>query len=144
MKKPRRSAPTAPSTRKAGLDQSGPDASWRLRFSPRILSEDLPEIGHAVYEKAKKAILKKLPKAPLEYGAPLHAPLHGLYKLSVGHVRVAYHIEDSVHEVWVLMIGDRKAIWNSHQGSILDRLDEERQHVAPPAPPPGPQRRPSR
>ena len=120
------------------------DASWRLRFSPRILSEDLPEIGHAAYERAKHVILKKLPKAPLAYGAPLHAPLHGLYKLSVGHVRVAYHIEDAAHEVWVLMIGDRKAIWNSQQGSILDRLTEQRQHVAPPAPPSGPQRRPAR
>lgn len=119
MKKPRRSPLAAPSTGKAALAQDDQNESWRLRFSPRILSEDLPEIGHAAYE-------------------------HGLYKLSVGHVRVAYHIEDTSHEVWVLMIGDRKAIWNSHQGSILDRLDEQRQHVAPPAPPPGPQRRPSR
>lgn len=144
MKKPRRSPLAAPSTGKAVLAQDDQNESWRLRFSPRILSEDLPEIGHAAYEQAKKAIRKKLPKAPLEYGAPLHAPLHGLYKLSVGHVRVAYHIEDTSHEVWVLMIGDRKAIWNSYQGSILDRLDEQRQHVAPPASPPGPQRRPSR
>ena len=144
MKKPRRSPLAAPSTGKAALAQDDQNESWRLRFSPRILSEDLPEIGHAAYEQAKKAIRKKLPKAPLEYGAPLHAPLHGLYKLSVGHVCVAYHIEDTSHEVWVLMIGDRKAIWNSHQGSILDRLDEQRQHVAPPASPPGPQRRPSR
>lgn len=144
MKKPRRSPLAAPSTGKAALAQDDQNESWRLLFSPRILSEDLPEIGHAAYEQAKKAIRKKLPKAPLEYGAPLHAPLHGLYKLSVGHVRVAFHIEDTSHEVWVLMIGDRKAIWNSQQGSILDRLDEQRQHVAPPAPPPGPQRRPSR
>jgi len=144
VKKPRRSPLAAPATGKTALAQDDQNESWRVRFSPRILSEDLPEIGHAAYEQAKKAIRKKLPKAPLEYGAPLHAPLHGLYKLSVGHVRVAYHIEDASHEVWVLMIGDRKAIWNSHQGSILDRLDEQRQHVAPPAPPPGPQRRPSR
>lgn len=144
MKKPRRSPPAEPSTGKAALAHGDQDESWRLRFSPRILSEDLPEIGHAAYEQAKKAILKKLPKAPLEYGAPLHAPLHGLYKLSVGHVRVAYHIEDAAHQVWVLMIGDRKAIWNSHQGSVLDRLAEQRQHVALPAPPPGPQRRRSR
>ena len=144
MKKPRRSPLAAPSTGKAALAQDDQNESWRLRFSPRILSEDLPEIGHAAYEQAKKAIRKKLPKAPLGYGAPLHAPLHGLYQLSVGHVRVAYHLEDTSHEVWVLMIGDRKALWNSHQGSILDRLDEQRQHVAPPAPPPGPQRRPSR
>ena len=144
MKKPRRSPPAEPSTSKAALEQIDQNASWCLRFSPRILSEDLPEIGHAAFEQAKQAILKKLPKAPLEYGAPLHASLHGLYKLSVGHVRVAYHIEDSVHEVWVLMIGDRKAIWNSHQGSILDRLAEQRRHATPPASPPGPQRRRSR
>lgn len=140
MKKPRRSPPA----KQAALAQGDQDESWRLRFSPRILSEDLPEIGHAAYEQAKKAIPKKLSKAPLEYGAPLHAPLHGLYKLSVGHVRVAYHVEDASHEVWVLMIGDRKAIWNTHQGSILDRLAEQREHVAPPASPSGPQRRPSR
>lgn len=144
MKKPRRSPLAAPASGKTALAQDDQNESWRVRFSPRILSEDLPEIGHAAYEQAKKAIRKKLPMAPLEYGAPLHAPLHGLYKLSVGHVRVAYHIEDVSHEVWVLMIGHRKTIWNSRQGSIRDRLDEERQHVAPPAPPPGPPRRPSR
>lgn len=129
MKKPRRS-PAEPSSGKAALGQSDQGSYWRLRFSPRILSEDLPEIGHAAFERAKQAILKKLPSAPLEYGAPLHAPLHGLYKLSIGHLRVAYHIENSAHEVWVLLIGDRKAIWNSYQGSILDRLAEQRQHAS--------------
>lgn len=122
-------------------------AAWRLRFSPRILSEDLPDIGSAAFENAKKAILKKLPAAPHQYGEPLHAPLHGLFKLSVSHVRVAYHVEDAAHEVWVLMIADRKTIWDHRQSDIHERLAEEREvgelRVTPPTPPArGPSRRP--
>ena len=32
----------------------------------------------------------------------LHHPLHGLRKLSVSHVRIAYRVEVATHEVWIL------------------------------------------
>ena len=90
------------------------------------MSDDLPPLGHSAYLLARKAITKKLTRAPEQYGERLHAPLHGLYKLKVAHVRIAYHIEHAAHEVWVLLIGDRRTIWDSHEGAILTRLEEER------------------
>jgi mRNA-degrading endonuclease RelE of RelBE toxin-antitoxin system len=101
-------------------------APWKLFFSPRILTEDLDEIGHAAYETAKKAIQKKLPVGPDQYGDGLGPPLVGLWKLKSSHVRVAYHIEEAAHEVWVLMIADRDVIWDRHEDEILARLTGER------------------
>lgn len=103
---------------------------WRVRIARRVLTEDVPQIGHDSYERAKKAIQKKLPAAPSQYGEMLHSPLHGLYKLKSSHVRVAYHIEEDTHEVWVLLIGDRRTIWNDRQTEILERLGEERRVAA--------------
>lgn len=102
---------------------SSSSAPWRLRFSPRILDEDLRDIGHAAYENAKKAIKKKLPVDPHQYGEGLRPPLGGIHKLKSSHVRVAYHIEAAEHEVWVLMIADRDVIWDRHEEEILGRLD---------------------
>ncbi len=103
------------------------EAPWRIRFAKRILHEDLREIGHAAYETAKRAIDKKLRTHPEQYGEPLRAPLQGIVKLRVSHVRIAYHLERSAHEVWILMIGDRGVIWKHNEKDILRRLDEMRQ-----------------
>lgn len=105
---------------------SSPDPPWRLRFSPRILSDDLRDLGADSYATAKKAIQKKLPLDPHQYGEGLRPPLDGIYKLKSSNVRVAYHIEESDREVWVLMIADRRVIWDRHEDEILGRLDEER------------------
>lgn len=116
----------------AGSSSSG--GPWRLKFAARILAEDLDGIGHAAYENAKKAIRKKLPVDPHQFGDGLHPPLDGIYKLKSSHIRVAYHIEESAHEVWVLMIADRKLIWDHHEDEILGRLaimrEERRQRDA--------------
>ena len=95
---------------------------WRIRYAKRILSEDLREIGHAAFESARKAIRKKLPIDPHQYGDGLRPPLDGIYKLKSSHVRVAYHIEEAAHEVWILMIADRSEIWDRHEADILGRL----------------------
>jgi mRNA-degrading endonuclease RelE of RelBE toxin-antitoxin system len=87
------------------------------------LDEDLEDIGHAAFEIARKAIMKKLPVDPHQYGDGLRPPLGGIYKLKSSHVRVAYHIEEAAHEVWVLMIADRNAIWDRHENEILGRLN---------------------
>ena len=102
------------------------DVRWRVRIAKRVLTDDIPRIGHDAYERAKKAITKKLPVVPEQYGEPLHSPLHGLYKLKSSHARVVYHIEVKAHEVWVLLIGDRSTIWDDREGDILERLAGER------------------
>ena len=116
----------------AGLPSS--ESPWRLRFSSRILDQDLDSIGHAAYQTAKKAIRKKLPDDPHQYGDGLRPPLDGICKLKSSHVRVAYHIEESAHEVWVLMIADRRVIWDRNEDEILGRLailrEERRQRDA--------------
>ena len=105
---------------------AGGDVRWRVRLARRILTDDIPRVGHDAYERAKQAITKKSPVAPEQYGAPLHSPLHGLYKLKSSHARVVYHVEVKAHEVWVLLIGDRSTIWDDREGEILERLAGER------------------
>ena len=101
---------------------SSPDP-WKIRYARRILAEDIRSIGHAAFDTAKKAIQKKLPLDPYQYGEGLRPPLDGIYKLKSSNVRVAYHIEEGDHEVWVLMIADRSEIWDRHEADILGRLD---------------------
>ena len=118
-------------------------APWRLRYSARILTDDIDEVGHAALVLARTACEKKLGAAPELYGAPLHHPLHGLRKLSVSHVRIAYHVEVEAHEAWILMIGNRRNIWDEDQGEILERLATERKRHADAQAPTPPTRRPS-
>lgn len=113
----------------AKAPSAGGEGLWRVRIAQRVLTDDIPRIGHDAYERAKKAILKKLPVAPGQYGEPLHSPLHGLYKLKSSHARVVYHLEVEAHEVWVLLIGDRSTIWDDREGDILERLAGERQQA---------------
>jgi len=105
------------------------DVRWRVRLAKRVLTDDIPQVGHDAYDRAKKAINKKLPVAPEQYAEPLHSPLHGLYKLKSSHARVVYHVEVESHEVWVLLIGDRSTIWDDREADILERLAGERQEA---------------
>ncbi len=101
-----------------------PDLSpWVIRYAESVERADLGEVGHAAFDIAKRAIDKKLKVSPREYGTNLHNPLHGLFKLKASHVRIAYHVEDEQHEVWILMIGDRKRIWEKEQEEILARFE---------------------
>jgi hypothetical protein len=68
---------------------------------------------------------------PHQYGDGLRPPLDGIYKLKSSHLRVAYHIEEAAHGVWVLMIGDRDVMWNRHENEILDRLSAMRRDNGP-------------
>lgn len=120
-RKGRREAGSQPPERARGTAPSS--QPWKIRFASRILAEDIRSIGHAAFETAKQAIQKKLPVDPHQYGDGLRPPLDGIYKLKSSHVRVAYHIEESEHEVWVLMIADRSEIWDRHEDEILGRLD---------------------
>ena len=131
---------TKPSRRRA-TETGGPDhrvtttssakveLTWRVRVAARVLTEDVSRIGRDTYERAKKAIQKKLTLDPEQYGERLHSPLHGLYKLKSSNIRVVYHIEVATREVWVLLIGDRRTIWDVREDEILDRFVEQR-HTA--------------
>jgi mRNA-degrading endonuclease RelE of RelBE toxin-antitoxin system len=121
---------------RANADETTPPAAeppaerpWRVRFAQRILVDDVKKVGHAALEIARAAIDKKLKLDPEKYGQRLHSPLHGLYKLKSSHVRIAYHIEKPRHEVWVLMIGNRRDIWDEDQAAILERLGAVRREV---------------
>lgn len=117
----------------ARADARGPKAApapWKLRYSERIIDEDLDDIGRAAYDVAMAAIDKKLKIDPHQYGDGLGPPLAGLMKLKASHVRVAYHIEDDAHEVWVLMLGDRQDIWKKREGDILERLESVKTRIA--------------
>lgn len=103
---------------------------WRLRYSERIIDEDLDDIGRAAYDVAMAAIDRKLKVDPHQYGDGLGPLLAGLMKLKASHVRIAYHIEDDAHEVWVLMLGDRQDIWKRREGDILERLATVKTRIA--------------
>lgn len=102
-----------------------PPTEWVIRFEESVERVDLRQVGHAAFDVARKAIEKKLKVNPKEYGDNLHHPLHGLFKLRSSHVRIAYHVQDIPPEVWILMIGDRKSIWEDEQAEILERLEAE-------------------
>lgn len=123
-KNPRKADAARSAQAPASPSSPGP---WKIRYARRILDEDIRSIGHAAFENAKKAIQKKLPVDPHQYGDGLRPPLDGIYKLKSSHVRVAYHIEEGDHEVWVLMIADRREIWDHHEDEILGRLGVMRQ-----------------
>jgi mRNA-degrading endonuclease RelE of RelBE toxin-antitoxin system len=128
--KPRTREKAPASRASAPTPSAAAPGPWRLRYSPQILADDLREIGHDAYDTAKKAIKKKLPVDPHQYGDRLGPPLVGLWKLKASHIRVAYHIQESVREVWVLLIGDRDVIWDRHEDEILGRLDVMREQAA--------------
>ncbi len=118
-KRPRKPGPS----RGSSVASKRQPAPWRLKFSQRIVDDDLREIGSDAYETAKRAIDKKLRVSPRQYGEGLRPPLTGLYKLKASHIRIVYHVEDSDHEVWVLMIADRRTIWDRHEKEMLSRLE---------------------
>jgi mRNA interferase RelE/StbE len=107
-------------------ERSDLEGPWSLRFSRRIIDEDLRSIGHDAFERARRAIDRKLRQDPIGYGAPLRHALTGLYKLKASHLRIVYHVLPDRREVWILMIADRDAIWDRHQPEVLNRLNEMR------------------
>jgi mRNA interferase RelE/StbE len=100
--------------------------TWTVRYAERILKDDLDDVGHAAFQMARKAIDKKLKVAPDQYGESLHDPLHLFRKLKASHIRIVYRVNPDAAEVLILMIGDRRDIWDTEQTEILDRYEEER------------------
>lgn len=71
-------------------------------------------------EIALKAIDKKLKIDPLQYGDRLHRPLHTLFKLRSGDVRIVYRVEEEMRQVIILAVGNRRDIWDD-EVAILKR-----------------------
>lgn len=106
--------------------KSAKPTTWTVRYAERILKDDLDEVGYAAFQMARKAIDKKLKVAPDQYGAGLHDPLHPFRKLKASHIRIVYRVDPDAADVLILMIGDRRDIWDTEQTEILDRYEEER------------------
>lgn len=109
----------------APKSKSANPAVWTIRYAERILTDDLDEVGHAAFDVARKSIDKKLKVAPDQYGANLHHPLHAFRKLRISNIRVVYRVDAGRAEVLVLMIADRRDIWDSEQAEILERYEQE-------------------
>ena len=105
--------------------------TWTIRYAERILKDDLDEVGYAAFQVAKKAIEKKLKVAPDQYGESLHDPLHAFRKLKSSHIRIVYKVDPKVGDVLILMIGDRRDIWDTEQGEILERYEQELERETP-------------
>jgi mRNA-degrading endonuclease RelE of RelBE toxin-antitoxin system len=80
--------------------------------------------GDAAFSLAKETIVKKFKQHPDQYGVPLRAPLTGVRKLSVLHVRIVYKVDDNLREVCAYMSGARRDIWDHDQPEILERAQE--------------------
>ncbi|HET6231678.1 MAG TPA: hypothetical protein VFE05_16510 [Longimicrobiaceae bacterium] len=93
------------------------------------MSADLREVGHAALSLARTVIEKKLKADPEQYGALLRSPLYPLYKLKASHLRIVYHVEKPSREVWILMIGNRRDIWNEESDEILRRMSVARVQI---------------
>ncbi len=89
--------------------------SYRLLYHPDI-SEDLEQINKNIQERLANAIENRLAIAPLSYGKPLAANLHGFWKLRVGDYRIVFKIVGE--EVWIFGVIDRRDVYSD----IVKRL----------------------
>jgi mRNA interferase RelE/StbE len=89
-------------------EQSSEPDPYRLVLAPgarRALSETLPaSAAFAAWEFIRGPLLQR----PHRVGAPLRAPLEGLWRARRGEYRVRYRIDDKRHEVEVLDIDHRR------------------------------------
>ena len=110
----------------APASKSQDKKTWTIRFSEKILKEDFDDVGHAGFEMARRVIDKKLRIAPDQYGPNLHHPLHAFRKLKSSDIRIVYRVDANASDVLVLMIGNRRDIWESEQEEILERYEVEK------------------
>jgi mRNA interferase RelE/StbE len=103
--------------------KSANQSTWKIKFAGKVLDADLRDVGHAAFDIAKKAIDKKLKLEPEKYGANLHHPLHGFRKLKTADIRIVYRVDAESSSVLILMIGNRRDIWDSEQNEILERYE---------------------
>ena len=116
------------SAKRTGSDDREPPeseaAEWKIRYHRNVKDCDAPDMGHAAMQQVRKVIDKKLKVDPYNYGEPLRRDLKGLHKLKTSDMRIAYQIMPERHEVWILMIGNRRDIWSAEEQSIVSRKGE--------------------
>ena len=89
-------------------DERGPAEPYGLILAPearRALTDQLPPAAaFAAWEFVSGPLLRR----PKTVGAPLRAPLEGLWRARRGEYRVRYRIDEAGHTVYVLDIDHRR------------------------------------
>ena len=84
--------------------------SFRLRYHPDVVADDIPAINARLKARIRKAIESRLASSPHHYGEPLRKTLKGYWKLRVGDYRVVFKIVKN--EVWILGIIHRRDVYD--------------------------------
>ena len=67
--------------------------AYHIKYTPRVMREDVPNIPMAHRAQIEKAINNRLAVAPLDFGKPLRHNLIGMRSLRVGDWRIGYYIK---------------------------------------------------
>ena len=82
----------------------------KVRYHPKVKSEDIPRLSSNIAVRIENVIKKRLIVNPIKYGFYLHGSLKGYRKLRVGDWRVIYRIVDN-KEIRIIAIGNRKDVY---------------------------------
>lgn len=78
---------------------------WTLRFHPAI-KKDLRRLSNERRNFILHEALLSLSQDPYR-GEPLHGPLRGLRRYTIGDERIAYNVDEKSQEILVLHVGLR-------------------------------------
>ncbi|PIY31365.1 MAG: type II toxin-antitoxin system RelE/ParE family toxin [Candidatus Infernicultor aquiphilus] len=81
----------------------------KVRYHPKVKSEDIPRLDSYIAIRIENAIRKRLMVNPIKYGYYLRGSLKGYRKLRVGDWRIIYRIIDK--EIRIIAIGNRKDVY---------------------------------
>lgn len=84
---------------------------WIVRYSDKVVKDDIPLLDHAVKQRIRRTIESKLATDPQRFCKPLRYSLHHLRSLRVGDYRILYAIDHDQHVVSVVAIGHRRDIY---------------------------------
>ncbi|TMG49458.1 MAG: type II toxin-antitoxin system RelE/ParE family toxin [Chloroflexi bacterium] len=85
--------------------------AYVLRYHPKVVEDDLPNIPANMRERLSRSIKTRLTSAPERYGAPLRGSLRGYWKLRVGDYRAVFRVVGS--EVWILAVLHRSKVYDT-------------------------------
>jgi len=76
--------------------------NFDILYHKDVLKEDIPKLSKKDKERIRKAIEKKLMKAPETYGKPLRRSLKGYRKLRSGDYRIIFRIERRTVKIFAI------------------------------------------
>ena len=85
--------------------------AYVLRYHPKVVEDDLPNIPANMRERLSSSIKTRLTSAPERYGAPLRGSLRGYWKLRVGEYRAVFRVVGS--EVRILAVLHRSRVYET-------------------------------